>query len=164
MKTLFDNLFNEAQSGDSGNYIFTLLRINGITLNTIDPLLELREKLQTFDAGLSVQGLLSEYCSLTGINEPLSLIANILNCIRGEPYNLSPFQHLCTGHFPPTPSQIVKELVNIAMELEKPQIAQLIGKAYPYEILDSCASNGSFNKPDTLRVAIENCRSFLSSS
>ena len=161
IKTLFDNLFNEAQSGDSENYIFTLLRINGITLNTIDPLLALREKLQTFDAGLLAQGLLSEYCTLTGINEPLSLIANILNCIRGKPYNLSPFQHLCTGHFPPTPSQTVKELVNIAMELEKPQIAQLIGKAYPYEILDCCASDASFNKLESLQVALEHCRSFL---
>ena len=167
IKTLLDNLFNEAQSEDSGNYIFTLLRINGITLNTIDPLLELREKLQTFDAGLATQGLLSEYCSLSGINEPLSLIANILNCIRGKPYNLSPFQHLCTGHFPnfikPTTSQVVKELVNMAMELKKPQIAQLIEKAYPSEILDSCASNVSFNKHDSLQIALEHCRSFLSS-
>jgi len=167
MKTLFDNLFNEAQSGDSGNYIFTLLRINGITWKTIDPLLALRDKLQNFDKEVTTKGNFSSYCSLTGINEPLSLIANILNCIRGKPYNLSPFQHLRSGQFPnytePTLPQIVREIVNLAMELDKSQLAHLIENAYPYEILDSCASNVSFNNPDSLQIAIEHGRSFLSS-
>lgn len=167
INTLLDNLFGEALSEDSGNYIFTLLRINGITWKTIDPLLELRDKLQNIDTELTAKGNLSAYCSLVSINEPLSLIANILNSTRGKSYNPSPFQHLRSGQFPnyiePTPSQVIKEIVNLAIGLEKPQLAHLIETAYPYEILDSCASDVSSNNPDGLQAAIANCCMFLSS-
>jgi len=49
------NLFSSAKSKSGIEYIYTLVRVDGLALNSPDPLLNLQSELQINDTGLSDQ-------------------------------------------------------------------------------------------------------------
>lgn len=163
---LLKALFDEACSKGGLQYIFTLVRVEGMTQKVPDPFLQLRAALQAKETGLTNEELLAKYCSLATRGEPLSLVANLLNCIQEKPYKVSPFLHLYKGEFPdvvkPTPAQIAGELAKMGTEAGKPEIAQLISEAYSHDVLSHCGSGApSQATTSTLQNALMKCRSFL---
>lgn len=158
-------LFEEAKSEGGIEYIYSLVRVSGLSSGVADPLVELHSILQASDMDVSDEELFSRYYSPEKMEEPLSLVANLLNCSIGRPYNLSPFHHLYAGEVPrlvrPNARQIVRELVKMSTEAKKPGIAELIKEAYPDEVLQACWSGGSSHALNRLRAATQKSRLFL---
>lgn len=143
---IFTALFNQAETQSGLEYIFTLVRVTGITCNIQDPFLALRSKMKRYnlkikrkDNTLSIYDYVSMYWSLTKCHEVLALIANLINCSVSKPFNPNPFQHLVKGRFPsfkyPTTSEVARELVKLANNEGKDKIASLIEEAYLEEAL-----------------------------
>ena len=162
--SVVQDLFSQAQSKSSLDYLFTLLRVEGIKLRVQDPLLKLKADLAPITDGLSIGELHPLYRSMVIVEEPLALVANLLNCIQGQPYNSLPFHHLKQGQWPnerkPTPAEVVQELFNLATKAGIIDLARIINEAYPTEIVDECLSQ-SLPSSEQFQVAFQTCRSFL---
>lgn len=160
-----EKLFNAAPLKGGTEYIFTLVRVDGIRYGFPDPLLTLRAALQKPADTTSDQDLVAEYCSLSTQEEPLKLLTNLLNCARGKPYAVSPFHHLWKGEgfhrVPPTTLQMVREVVKHALDADKTEIGRLIEEAYPDEALSCCTSTAPALPSTLLQTVLDNLRSFL---
>jgi hypothetical protein len=160
---ILKELFDEARSNGGLEYIFTLVRVDGMTFNVPDPILQLRTILQGINLEQSDEAILQSCCTLLElVEQPFSLIANLLNCVRKQPFNCFPFLHLRKGEFPhftsPTPLLMKGELIKIATEAERPQITQLLNEVYPDELLGAVRSLSS----EKIRGALEKLKAFLS--
>ena len=114
------NLFRAAQSSGHLEYIYTLVRVDGLEFDTPDALLALETELQRNGRELSDQDLLVGYCSLAFSEEPLLLIANLLRCTQGGTYDVTPMRHLWVGQFPnivkPSIAETASEVSKMARE------------------------------------------------
>lgn len=159
-------LFGEAKSNGGLDFIYTLVRVDGIKCNTPDPILELQSLLKNHDDKFSDEEIVSRYHSLVSFEEPFILIANLINCTLKKPYDISPFHHLYTGQFPniirPTPDLVALDLVKLAEDAGKPEIAQLINEVYPDNILKDCFSNDNLPDSNLLNDTFQECKTFLS--
>ena len=79
-------LFSEAERNGGLQYIFTLLRVTGITRSR-DPLIELESILQAKERTFPKEDSTVQAHILTGIEESLSLIGNLLNCSIGKTFS-----------------------------------------------------------------------------
>jgi hypothetical protein len=166
VSSILKKLFDEAKSNGGLNYIYTLVRVDGMKCNTPDPILALQSLLKNHDDKLSEEEIVSCYCSLDFIEEPLTLIANLINCTLKKPYNITPFIHLYKGQFPdtiePEPVLITLDLRKLAKDAGKPEIVQLINVAYPDDILKECFSGNNLPGFELLSSTFQKCRIFLS--
>jgi len=167
IKKILTNLFNQAETQGGLEYIFTLVRVDGLTSNIIDPVIELHSKLNKYDTKITGRDdILSVYCSLTKYHEVLALVANLINCSAKKPFRSLPFHHLVKGQFPdfiyPTTSQIARELSKIANNAKRPDIASLIDEAYPDEILNLCLSKDYSIENDLIFEVLKKCMAMLS--
>src|SRR5215467_8006298 len=110
ISTLLKDLFSTAQSNGGIEFIYTLVRIDGLTVGVSDPLLQIRSTLQVTAPDLSPNELLSQYYSLASTGDPLALVANLLNCACRRPYDPSPFFHLQKGQFPNVVKPTISEM------------------------------------------------------
>lgn len=91
---MLENLFKQAQEKGGINYIYTLLRVTGIT-RELDPLLQIKNSIKRVDVGvISDSDFVKEYKLIIETGGPLSIIANLMNCTYGEPYDITPFSPL----------------------------------------------------------------------
>lgn len=159
-------LFSDARNTHSVDYVYTLVRVTGYNLVSLDELLELQERLKTISIDHEPDQLLHTYCSLTATDEPLALVANLLNCISRRPFNPFPFHQLSSGKFPaikrPSPVEVVREVAKMARETDRLEVAQMIEEAYHSEILTACSQREPAVNEESLRSALRNCRDFLS--
>lgn len=166
VSSILKELFDEAKSNGGLEYIYTLVRVDGIKCNTPDPILVLQSLLKNHDDKLSEEEIVSHYCSLDFIEEPLTLIANLINCTLKKPYNITPFIHLYKGQFPstiePAPVLITLDLKKLAKDAGKPEIVQLINVAYPDDILKECFSGNNLPDLEFLSSPFQKCKIFLS--
>lgn len=131
-KSVFESLFQAAKEKGGLQYIFTLVRVDGISRGRPDPLLLLREESKKDFSSQSATELHQSYKKLLH-PDVLSLIFNLLNCSNGEPYNLRPFIHLRKGQFPnwtePSPEEMVAELIGISKRT-MPELASALENAF----------------------------------
>lgn len=99
VKEILESLFKRAQEKGGINYIYTLLRLTGITHES-DPLLQISESIKRIDGGISDSDFVKEYRLIVESKDSLNLIANLMNCISGDPYDINPFSSLNKGAFP----------------------------------------------------------------
>jgi len=164
--TLMTRLFDTAKNNGGLEYVFTLVRVDGLSFDTPDPLVGLWAKLSTFRTAPDPAHQLSQYCDLAASDAPLSLVTNLLNCGHGRPYNISPFNHLRRGHFPniiePTISQRATALAQMATADGEAEVARVITDAYPNQLLASCtdATQGAGGTNDS-QAALNNLFLFL---
>ena len=62
-------LFSAAESNGGLQYIYTLVRVEGITFNVPDPVLQLRTALQGLNLEQSDEEISPSYCTLIGLME-----------------------------------------------------------------------------------------------
>jgi hypothetical protein len=157
-------LFSDARSKDGLEYIFTLLRVQDVDLASGDHLLRLHTELLSASADQPGPDVFPQFCSLVSNEEPLSLIANLLNCIQEKQYSISPFDHLSKGQYPnkqkPTLSEIVQEVHGLTTRAERHELAQAVTEAYPNDIIAACSS-GVTPDAERLQQAVQKCRAFL---
>ena len=166
-KNILADLFNKAETHSRLEYIFTLVRVEEITFNTPDPILEIQSKLKEYSAKINKEDdLLPIYCSLTECHDVLALIANLINCSTKNPFNALPFFHLVKVKFPdniyPTTSRVARELSRIAVDAKKPKIASLIDAIYPDDILNACLSKDYTIKQSRISDVLKKYMAMLS--
>jgi hypothetical protein len=102
------------------------------------------------------------YSSLIEQDTPLDLLANLFNCVRSLPYDVSPFHRLGqeNGIFvrKPTLTEKLAELNRMALAAFQPQVGELIARAYPKEIVGA----PSASEPQQLKLALTHLRALLS--
>lgn len=160
------DLFADAQEAAGVEYIYTLLRMTGPEVDRSDPLVKLRSELHESGEALSDQELLTLYCSWATNEAPLELLANLLNCVQGKPYSVSPFFHLNKGEYPQkvqeaTLQERVRELSRVAAETGREELARTIDEAYPEVVVVAC-SNPLPQPHAQLRTTFQKCRLLLS--
>jgi hypothetical protein len=74
------DLFSAARERGGIEFIYTLLRVEGMSLGVVDPFEVLRETLRSSTAD-------DDYCLLATNEEPLKLLANLLRCAAGERFD-----------------------------------------------------------------------------
>jgi hypothetical protein len=93
-------LFEEAARTTRLDYLYTLVRVEGIT-QRIDPLVDLLSILNDYFVNPPQrENILSTYRSLVQNHEPLSLLANLIYCVDNKNFMTQPFFVLVKGTFP----------------------------------------------------------------
>jgi len=125
-------LFIEAEKNGGLEYIFTLLRVTGITCSK-DPLIELEPILNDQELTLPAKDPTVQSCLFNGIEESLDILGNLLNCSVGQAYKHCFFRSLYNGAFPniikPSVEQMLKELQNRATQKSNPGIVDLLSQS-----------------------------------
>jgi len=83
------NLYDFAKQKGGIEYIYTLLRLDGINYKLKDEFIELDEKLNTMN--FERESTATNYQSLVSYTEPLRLLVNLLNCVSSKSFISSPF-------------------------------------------------------------------------
>ena len=125
-------LFMEAEKNGGLEYIFTLLRVTGITRSK-DPLIELESILKDHELTFPAEDPTVQSCLFNGVEESLSILGNLLNCSVGQAYKYCLFRSLYEGSFPniikPSVEQMLKEVQNRATERNNPGIVDLLDQS-----------------------------------
>lgn len=99
-------LFRQAQEKGAFDFVLTVLRFHGMSIGHWDPMVEAREALsdlselirqaaQDHDKVKRLYRLsLMVYCHATEMSAPYEILYNILNCVEGTNYQMSPFADL----------------------------------------------------------------------
>ena len=98
INTELKELSRKAESESPVDYIFSLVRITGITTG-IDPILQLKTNMESDKESTTEHNIISKYNIILSALEPLELLSNLTKCSIKKPFEVSPFQHLYTGHF-----------------------------------------------------------------
>jgi hypothetical protein len=123
----FDQLFERARKGDGVQFLLTLVRVDGIQCydGYEDEFLVLRRELNQ----PNFERTLDNYRRLASFPSPRKLLLNLVNCVEGKHYDISPFRALLTGSFPnqiqPTGREI---LAFVATRLRSTQFDQLAAR------------------------------------
>jgi hypothetical protein len=138
-KNVLELLFKAAREKGDLEYIFTLVRVDELQCGFPDPLLGLADPIRDME---SAQPTLTNFCHLATSWEPLKLLANLIACTQGEPYQLSPFLHLHTGETlerkAPSNVQAVNDTASKADAAGLPTLCELVEHCYPQELFEIC--------------------------
>ena len=157
-------LFDQARSQGGDQYVFTLVRIDGITHDVRDPLLVLRDKLD--ELPIAPADLPSAYADLLRCQDALGLVVNLINCTRGMLYNVSPLGHLNKvgeGTFEvsfPSPEVVAQEVRGHARREKLFDVADLLDSAFPDELV-AVEDDAARRDYSELATTYELCRDFL---
>jgi hypothetical protein len=125
-----EQLFKDAEGKGDLDYLFTLVRVDGMQFGHPDPLTILASSLSASPPSNSSEAK-ARYDALSADVEPLKLLSNLMSCAAGESYNINP---LIRGSYPSTykltPQAFRQELAQRARTLGKPVLASLIESAY----------------------------------
>jgi hypothetical protein len=149
-KKILKELFIQAQLKGGIQYIYTLLRVTGIT-KQLDPLLKIKAIIKELNhSNISDDDFLDKYKAIMKINDPLDLIANLINCIDKKGYNINPFLSLNKGNFPhivrPNISERIQFLLKICEEKNQLSIINVLKEAFPEKLVRLISSEGiSYN-------------------
>jgi len=147
-KKYIQSLFEKAREKNHLEFIYTLLRVKGVSYGHIDPLVGLEDSLKNFNVDIPLSAFnnisqlkknISIYHSVIDIREPYKIIANLLRCIQGLPYNPDPFRHLWRGSFPdfklPNGLIMVNELRTHASKMKESYLNTIFDSFLDEEIL-----------------------------
>jgi len=100
----FNHLFARAANTGGLEYLYTILRVEGITSGHWDAFVESEEAVADFSKMLRKMGSGQEkralrtalfiYCHLTEMSAPYEIICNLLRCCMNQSYKFYPFAHL----------------------------------------------------------------------
>jgi len=115
-REILENLFKQAQEKGSINYIYTLLRVTGITRGP-DPLTLVRDTLKgmNIDNGINTE-FINKCKSILETEDIFTFILNLINCANEQPYDLNPFSSLNQGRFPHIVRPNLKQRIDYALQ------------------------------------------------
>ena len=128
-----EQLFVKAQKEGGFEYLYVLVRIDGIQLyeGYQDKMVVLRDWLKQPETSDPT----TAYRFLVDQSEPLDLLQNLLNLSNNKHYELRPFLYLAKGQFPnrtwPTTQEKVEALIDNAKTSGFPELAAQILAGYP---------------------------------
>lgn len=162
------SLFNRAQKADFLEFIYTILRVEGMSQGHWDPMIEVSEAIDDFNVLLvkcakkreykrQLRLALLMYCHAVEMSAPYDILTNLLACIDKSYYKISPFQHLrkekkgSLFQAPVSTSSKVKEIRKLALEIGEDRLDEIFEDIYNKDIRnafdhsDYCLSNESFH-------------------
>lgn len=147
IKEILKELFIQAQQKGGINYIFTLLRVTGIT-KELDPLLKIKAIIKELNhSNISDSDFLDKYKVIMKISDPLDLIANLINCIDRQDYNFNPFLSLNKGNFPhivyPNISERIQFLLKMCEEKNQLSIIKVLKEDFPEKLVKLLSSEST---------------------
>lgn len=165
IKDALSALFRDARENGGLDFVYTLLRLEGMTFEKRDRLLELRDSL-SFDANKTSAADLGErYCSILEFTEPLSVLANLVRCAGNQPFQIWPFSHMQKGKFPnaigPTQSEVAADLARKVAESGRDDLSVLIGRMYRPETLADCHQEIGALSEEEFLTRVEILQAFL---
>ena len=98
------------------------------------------------------------------------MFSNLVKCSIKKPFEVSPFQHLYTGHFPnrvkPAIKAVVDEIISSLEDANFGNLAGLIRESYPDGAIAACSikNNKTISRSptyDELKVYYYNCYNFI---
>ncbi len=143
----FDHLFFRAGNTSGFDFLYTLLRVQGITSGHWDAFVEAEEAIMDFSEMLrslqkqkgmekrSIQLGMLLYCHSTEMSAPYEILANLLRCCQEQPYKFRPFSRLATpigkqGLFgksrPPSPKKKIEHLRELAQKCGEDNLLEII--------------------------------------
>lgn len=149
---LLDDMFNKAMATKGFNTICTLLRVGGMSDANWDPFEESRDAMDDFNWILDIAGkertlrtqtrvALLMYCQLIEMTAPHEILVNLLRCIHGDDYSLSPLSHLgrskkdvLFSYVPPSAKAKFKYICEKAREYGVVDLANAIDTFFSDEI------------------------------
>lgn len=116
--------FKRASDNGKANFVFTLVRAEGMTRERKDPFLEAEEIFAVLSPELHLERLppaeavevLRNFTKLLKIREIYDFLFNLARCVKGEAYLISPFGHLGSGQFPNYQPPPLREVLNALYE------------------------------------------------
>lgn len=134
----FDGLFEEARKRAGVEFLFTLVRVDGIQSfqGYEDEFLVLRREINE----PAVEQTLEKYRRLASFPGPLKVLLNLVNCSEGKLYEISPFRELVKGTFPnliqPTRSQLLAFVATRLRDAQQQELAASFEESYRPELFD----------------------------
>lgn len=154
-------LFNTAEKEGDLEYIYTLVRVEGIAYKRKDTLIELKVLIESLSDSISDDEVIEKYKECAENKEPFNILTNLVNCATNKPYKFLPFLHLRKGTFPkfqePTISEILQEILPLLNNAGYDDIAARIRKVYHIDFL----SNRSEINIAELKNILKELKSFL---
>ncbi len=153
--SILENIFKKAFESDSIHFIYTILRVGGMSDSNWDPFEESRnffedynwmlEKLVEKDENVSISRLaLLAYCQGIEMSAIHEILTNLLRCISGETYHIQPLDHLGRRKkkdifyfVPPSAKTKYNHIKKIATELALNELAITIDEIYSDDIRNS---------------------------
>lgn len=151
--TPVESLFKRAFDNGKAEFIFTLVRVDGMYFGRKDAFKHTEDLLVAFKADTPLDEIppaqavtvLYNCKNLCGISEIFDFLFNLLVCLKGEQYTLSPFAHLGSGHFPsyvpPTLPDVLQALHSKAVEVDEPQLTDLTATLLAPQLLTVLTAN-----------------------
>jgi len=158
--TEIEQLFEKARQNGGYEYLYTLVRIDGLQLqlNYKDQLVELRDWLQTENS----QNPAESYRYLLSLEDPLKLLQNLVNNSNSKHYDVDPFRPLATGVYPniiwPNQSEKVAGVSDGLAKAGFPILANNLVRSYSAELLGNPES-----KIEEIRSAVHSLSELFSS-
>jgi len=146
INNLLDQLFEQSRQKGNIQYLFTLLRVEGINYHLKDQLIELNETLKTLDINSTNRS--KNYFKLISYTEPLRLIFNLIRCSISKPFDATPFISETEGIIGKklTLLESAKLTIKAAFESELKELKLLLEELYPGEICIACEKNQEINE------------------
>ncbi|MBI2409518.1 hypothetical protein HYV30_00560 [Candidatus Kaiserbacteria bacterium] len=150
----FNHLFSRAGDTNGFTYLYTILRVEGITDGHWDAFVEAEDTAMDFSKMMRKMGKGQEkralrmalflYCHSTEMSAPYEVITNLLRCCMDQPYKMYPFDHLVTverkteGLFPrrhlPYPRQKISYIKELAAASGEERIGEIIDGFFNNEV------------------------------
>jgi len=155
VKEILKELFIQAQLKGGIDYIYTLLRVTGIT-KELDPLLKIKATIKEINHSCaSDDDFLNKYKAIMKINDPLDLIANLINCIDEQGYNINPFLSLNKDNFPhilqTNISKRIQFLLKMCEKKNQLSIINVLKEAFPEKLIRLISSEGKVYNIDEIK-------------
>jgi hypothetical protein len=160
-----EELFKSAQENGQVEFIYTLLRLQGLQSNYEDPLINLKSYLEKGIAQ-PLELKFKELKLLTMKMDVYCLIANLIRCSLGKLFKFNPFYHLFKGNpFSNSSSDFVKiinELSKICDEAKMNLLGEQIRVCFPSSFfIENTIISNSKTKIKTYEVIFDFLSTFL---
>lgn len=134
-------LFKTAEKEGGLEFIYTLVRVEGITYKKKDALIELKVLTENLSDNIADDDVIEKYKECAENKEPFNILANLVNCATNKPYKFLPFFHLRKGTFPriqePAIPEILREILPVLNNAGYSDITSRIQKAYHIDFLSN---------------------------
>jgi hypothetical protein len=134
-------LFKIAEKEGGLEYIYTLVRVEGITYKKKDALIELRVFTENLSDNIADGEVIEKYKECAKNKEPFNILANLVNCATNKPYKCLPFFHLRKETFPIIQEtaipEILQEILPVLNNAGYSDITSRIQKAYHVDFLSN---------------------------
>lgn len=140
VKKMLQDLFKQAKEKGSINYIYTLLRVTGITRGS-DPLIHISDTIKEMNINKDTDvEFINKYKLILETEDIFAFILNLINCANGQPYDLNPLSSLNQGQFPHVVRPNLKQRIDYTLQqckdMKEETLERILREVFDDELLE----------------------------